>query len=174
MGQTISIERAFESVREGRLYDLQVLIVEGVPPNAADGLRNTLLHNAVLFEQVHIVDYLLSVGAPVNVTSMNSETPLHVAAHTGNQLITEKLLQAGAQINVQNINGFTPLHIAAGAGINQDGHRLVVQMLLDFDHESENVDGYVPIATVRDADGKTAEDWALEKSYHGIAELVSP
>jgi len=100
----------------------------------------TLLHLAVLAEQIPCIELLIKKGAhnientcgPVSYNKPGKmwinrvETPLHYAAKKGNSKIIELLLDAGANINsTYNKFGSTPLHIATWFG-----HTDCVQLLI--------------------------------------------
>jgi ankyrin repeat protein len=92
----------------------------------------TLLHLAVLAENIPCITILIKKGANVNIQSISGplsynphkkmwankvSTPLHCAAYNGNTEIAQLLLNAGATINsTYNEYSSTPLHIAAWCG----------------------------------------------------------
>ncbi len=105
-----------------------------------DGL--TLLHLAILAEQIECVKTLINKNANVNIHSTKGPvptqlinrswrnriyTPLHCAAHVGNINIINLLLDAGADIDSTYQNDeSTPLHLAAWFGYPN-----CVQLLID-------------------------------------------
>ncbi len=75
----------------------------------------TILHHAVLGNQIEVVKYLLSEGAEPDRTypQAGNETPLHIAASKGYYQIANVLVLRGASIDAKNSEGETPIDIAA-------------------------------------------------------------
>ena len=100
----------------------------------------------------------LAAGVAVDAHDVDGSTALMSAAFQGHEAIAGALLAAGAGINaVQARVSWTPL-IAAAYG----GHAGVVRALL-----ARGAD-----ARVRDAEGKTALDWAVAQRAVGAGELL--
>lgn len=93
--------------------------------SAVNEKGQTLLHIAVLYNKMDVVEFLLGKKCDVNVTDNCGETPLHYAAKKGHQNILLFLLQNCARANVVNLEGNTPLHIAAN-----NGHERCVKALI--------------------------------------------
>jgi ankyrin repeat protein len=120
----------------------------------------TALHLAVFFGRVNIVHLLLSKGANIDAPSRNDQlvTPLHSAlANPHNSAVGQLLIGAGASLNVQQSQGYTPLHYAAANGLDQ-----VVKSLM-----AHGID-----TTIKDRQGKTAFDVAVERGKTSIATLL--
>lgn len=78
--------------------------------------RQTLLHIAVLYNKLDVVEIAVEMGCDVNATDNFGETPLHYAAKKGHQTILLFLIQNNAKTNEKNREGNTPLHLAVSNG----------------------------------------------------------
>lgn len=77
---------------------------------------STLLYWAGCFNQLSVVETLLSAGADINAQSLDRRTVLWIAAYMGHFDIVKLLLDKGARANIANKSGDTPLCIAAKSG----------------------------------------------------------
>lgn len=102
-----------------------------------------------------LVELLLERGAEVNKPGW---TPLHYAATNGHLEIVALLLEHSAYIDAESPRKATPLMMAA-----RHGHAQVVRLLLD-----EGAD-----ATLKDAGGATAIDYAMLVGRRDIAEMIA-
>jgi cytohesin len=185
---TVHARRAGDAL--ARLEDVavvEVLLVEGADPNAADrtgitplhvaaecgntwAVRALLAHGATpsprdewqstplhLAADPAIVDALLDAGADREARDRDQATPLHRAVGAGRSEAVERLVAAGADLLAVDGEGRTPLHLAAAAG-----RGLTVDLLLD--------EGADPRA--RDGDGLTPLDLATAAGHdHAVAAL---
>jgi hypothetical protein len=106
-------------------------IVTNIPKNIKNDFGETLLHIAVLLQDLDLVDTLIACGYDVQASDYERETPLHNAIYCSvNQtektqnnkayvtcyLIFKKLLDAHIKqrhsIEDPNVVGWTPLHLA--------------------------------------------------------------
>lgn len=140
---------------------------------------NTPLGHAVSAYDNTLAGILIRAGANVNAMT-TSGTPLHIACQSGFNYtedifrryggnVVTTLLASGADPNLQEpFEGKTPLHLAA-----------------DFDHPSPLVEErYLAIVHsllaagaepgVRDKEGKTAYDYAVERKHHAVAYALNP
>jgi uncharacterized protein len=120
----------------------------------------TAMHLAVFFGRVNIVHLLHSKGADINAVSKNEQRvrPLHSAlANPNNAAVAQLLIDYGADVTATQAQGYTPLHYAASNGLES-----IVRNLL-----ARSVD-----KNVRDLDGKTPRDLALEKGHPAVADLL--
>ncbi|MDP2434887.1 MAG: ankyrin repeat domain-containing protein [archaeon] len=103
---------------------------------------------------------MLVRGANVNVVNFaeNNTTPLHFLAAFGNVVGCEFLLQNDASLSVVDIKGWTPIHYAAFH--NQPN---VARLLMNRG----------AILNLRDANGLTAYDLALQNSAIGTIEFLA-
>ena len=80
-----------------------------------------------------------------------------MAAYNGHDTVIPLLLEAGAQIDAQSNGGKTPLILAS-----YYGREAAVRELLKGN----------PNLDLKDNNGKTALDWAREKNYQSIVNLL--
>ena len=122
---------------------------EGCPIGVKDSNGQSVLHWAVEFDQVDLIDQFVKVGLDVNAENNDGRTPLHSAAANGNLESVRKLLESGGKASMTVVagNGGTPLHEAVAKG-----HKDVVSVLLE--------EG-CPIG-VKDSDGESVLHWAVE------------
>ena len=148
---------------------ITILLDAGADVNAMDEHMTTPLHDAIwLNENPEVVRLLLDAGANVNVytqaqtdvavgtpshiqTEYIEGTPLHIAIECNKIEAITALLDAGANVNAPSGGNITPLHLAAQYSKNSQ----IILTLLEA-----GADG-----TLRDADGKTAFDFAKENAY---------
>ncbi|KAL8138668.1 hypothetical protein V2J09_004669 [Rumex salicifolius] len=80
-------------------------------------LGRTLLHHAILCDNLLAVDILLNlesdVESPVKTTSMTEFRPIHMAARLGSPAILHRLIQAGCDLNSITDAGETALMICS-------------------------------------------------------------
>ncbi|OQS07114.1 hypothetical protein THRCLA_20218 [Thraustotheca clavata] len=81
----------------------------GVSVDAQDENGYTPLQAAVSYNQLDLVELLLSKGANVSLGDNDDETPLHFCE---NVEIAQLLLAHGASLNAKNSDGRTPLDAA--------------------------------------------------------------
>ena len=80
--------------------------------------RRTLLHVAVLDENMEFVKWLVSQGADVNAKQKNGDTPLHEAVHYNEGIaIVKFLVSKGADVHAKGVCGWTPLFYTNGSDI---------------------------------------------------------
>ena len=104
-----------------------------------DYKNQTILHFAVAFGQLEIVD-LLAKFSRIDIKDNNGNTPLHVAALKNQVEISAYLKTKYQTTNVTNDSGFTPLHYAA-----ENGHTEVVKILYESQCNPRNVWGNTPL-----------------------------
>ena len=85
----------------------QIKTVNNLEQTDRDG--RTLLINAVNYERISIVEYLLEKKVNINVADKMGFTALHFAVQNGNVDIIEMLLENGADVNAKNIYGNNPI-----------------------------------------------------------------
>jgi ankyrin repeat protein len=76
----------------------------------------TVLHKAVLCQQLEVAHVLIDKGADVNMKDSNGNTALHVVAKEGIIGAVKFLVEKESSISAANGNGDTPLHVAAKNG----------------------------------------------------------
>jgi ankyrin repeat protein len=109
---------AFAAIQNEDLYALTAALDAGTDPNATDGGGWTLLMEAVILNQVHMVGVLLSCGTHVHLTTSSANTALHFAARCRSDDVFHMIFYAAGPrgMNFPNCYGSTPLHLLAGFG----------------------------------------------------------
>ncbi|XP_032842145.2 ankyrin repeat domain-containing protein 31 [Tyto alba] len=85
----------------------------------------TLLHKAVVHQDVNLVRNIIKAGGNVNVQDYSGWTALHKASVEGFYGIANELLKAGADVNARGNEQITPLQEAV-----EEGHYKVAELLL--------------------------------------------
>eukprot|EP00753_Platysulcus_tardus_P005801 PLAT13702.1.p1 GENE.PLAT13702.1~~PLAT13702.1.p1 ORF type:complete len:227 (-),score=38.70 PLAT13702.1:38-718(-) len=131
------------------------LIEEGADVNALGENHTTALHRA---KSAAVVNALLAAGADVDARNSAARTPLDCACYCDCEPAVSALLAAGATVDTVNDYGRTPLIEACVSGTAR-----VVELLLAAGAST----------TVKDErEGKTAEEWAVERDYDSAIAAV--
>lgn len=157
-GAHLTIHEAAATGAQERVEQILQKDSAAINSYSADGW--TPLHLAVFFGRVNIVHLLHSKGADLNAVSKNDQRvrPLHSAlANPNNAAVAQLLIDYGADVTATQAQGYTPLHYAASNGLES-----IVRNLM-----ARSVD-----MNVRDLDGKTPRDLALEKGHPALADLL--
>jgi ankyrin repeat protein len=162
LGSNVSNKAKEEMLRSasfsGYLGIVRELIPQGVDINAQESGGWTALMYATAKGNLDIFQILLAAGADVNIKDRSGETALSKAAYWGHLEIVNLLLSAGAEVNgIDNEEGSAPLMNAIYFGRIQ-----IVEILLSA--------GANP--TLRDKNGKTAIEIAIEHQKLEIADLL--
>jgi ankyrin repeat protein len=99
---------------------------------AANGIfdkHHTILHIAVLQENISVVQHLISRKANVNAVSVEGDPPLFLAASTGNLRTIKMLLDAGANINLPSSSGELAVQHATKRAAESEGRKAVARYL---------------------------------------------
>jgi ankyrin repeat protein len=138
-----------------------VICLVGIPSAAFAGDVESL-YKAAGDGDATQVSALLDKGVDVNGRTATGSFALNNAAVENHIEVIKMLLDRGADPNVQNIQGDTPLICATKyAG----GKQATVKLLVDAGTDS----------AIKDDDGKTALDYAMEKGQkEAIALLENP
>ncbi len=100
-----------KSVQDGNVQDFSNAILMGANPNLHFGPDGqTLLHEAAIMNQAHMIKLLIESGIDVNVTSNSGSkrTALHLAAALNNGTFCEALVNSGANLNALDVHKETP------------------------------------------------------------------
>jgi ankyrin repeat protein len=159
VGQASSGLTPLESAaRDSNAYAVAQLITHGADPNAVPSRGLTPLYFGIQEQSEDCVRALLSNGANARFRFKGDWTPMLYAVQTGNLDIVKQLRAAGASVvDVCKPEGWSPLHIAA-----KEGHRVIVRWLLEEGVDSKR----------RDADGKTAFDYADAGGHQTVASIL--
>lgn len=88
---------------------IPALIQAGADINATNEQNQTVLHRAIIDENVEVAKELIPLKANVKAADSQGNTPLHYAAKLGNKELIQALIGAGADISVKNLEGQNPL-----------------------------------------------------------------
>jgi ankyrin repeat protein len=126
MGVAVGPERLVQFAAQGDVKMIELLLQAGVPPGAAEPVRQvTALHNAAAGGHKALVTLLVERGASVDAADWYGNTPLIVAAYHGQAESVKLLLRQGAAVDAAGRDGCTALAAAA-----YSGKLAVVQALL--------------------------------------------
>ncbi|KAI0902853.1 ankyrin [Ustulina deusta] len=114
------------AVDQADAHEVMLQLGKGADPNVKTKDRISLLHLAVVRENIDVLQLLLANGASANVKEFFNRTPLHWAAYRDYSTGVQLLLDYGADIQAAGTDGLTPLHMAAAAASFS-----VVNQLLD-------------------------------------------
>jgi ankyrin repeat protein len=109
---------ALAAIRNGDLDALTAAVDAGTEPNAIDVNGYTLFMHAVFWNQLHMVNVLLSRGANVHLKDPHGRTALHFAAFKWRSDVFPAIFSAAGPraMNFLNCDGWTPLHWLACNG----------------------------------------------------------
>lgn len=118
--------------------DVDAVTITGMP----------LIHCAVFYRQVKVIQYLVAMGANLNATDKSGNTALHLALNEGSTELVHYLLECQASLNIPNALGQTPLHLAV-----RKNHLPLVSLLLksQADVNLADLDGCTPIFHAKDS-----------------------
>lgn len=96
---------------------MHFLVRNGVYVNSEDRCGQTALHSAMFgFENLKIIQALVSSHINVNAANNNGWAALEIAISRSRLDVTKFLVQNGAQLIAVNLNGITSLNIARCTG----------------------------------------------------------
>ncbi|MEM9659870.1 MAG: ankyrin repeat domain-containing protein [Planctomycetota bacterium] len=148
-----------DAAAQGKEATVRRAIDEGIRVDAVDGQGRTALHLAAFDGRVEVVKLLIENGAAIDHRDEAGRTALIYAATGPNRETVDLLLEAGGAIDVADrVEGFTALMFAAA-----EGQLEVVQALLK--HGAD--------VALRDNDGDSARDFAVQNGHRAISELLS-
>lgn len=118
----------FDAVTQESLPMIISAVDKGANVNAREPIKQaTALHIAVGFNNVDIIQYLLSKGADPKATTPGGVSLLHVATHKNNIPMMAFLIDQGVPVNACSISGESALHIAVVNRNEQAAHLLVTK-----------------------------------------------
>jgi ankyrin repeat protein len=142
-------QTAFDAISKGDGDALTAALDAGTDPNAIQDCGWTLLMEAVLCGQLHVVDKLLSRGANVHLRTPCGNTALHLAVNGWRSDVFRRIFsEAGPRaMNLPDWYGWTPLHLLAYDGTAD-------QMAFALSYPGIDI-------SIRDCNGHTPFDLAL-------------
>ena len=174
--QVLDTEIIFDACKKGKFATVQKLIEIGYNIEWPDKYFDTLLHKAVKYKQVALVEYLIQNGANVHMINRRWSTPVFVAIDTikDGYLVdnTESLQIIRLILNRDKSllwrignQGYTPLHYAC------DQNKLeVVKLLVEEYDASINIltrMRYKPSNSLYGKKQYTPLEIAQQKNYYG-------
>lgn len=138
MSQTIVHEILISPNSIEKLKDLDYAEFEN---KDSDG--RTLLMQAIIYNNLKAISYLIKHGAKLDAKDTKGWTPLHHAVQCENEKVIESLLKYGININIQDFYGNSPLWRAVFA---YRGNDKIIELLLEHEADSnlENNFGISP------------------------------
>lgn len=107
-------------------------VLEATHQRSTNEKGQSLLHLAIFYNKVDVVEFLVEKHCDVNAIDNFCETPLHYAAKKGYQNILLFLVQSGAKTDEKNSDGNTALHLAV-----KNAHERCVKALI---YSSKTID----------------------------------
>jgi uncharacterized protein len=154
----MSQDAFFRAINIGDSASVQRGLRQGIDVNVLDPEGHTPLMLASFEGHASMVDVLIQAGAKIDQRDSMQRTALFYAASGTNVESVDSLLRAGADVNVKDgQEGWTPIMVAAS-----EGHPAVVQKLLEKN----------PELLLRDVDGDSALDFAVQKGHREVVELL--
>ena len=159
------ITALWPAVANGRVQTVQLFLELGAEFNSPDCEGDTVLMLASRNGEgederfISIARLLLDCGAEVNACDKKGWTALTWASGVGHITIARLLVERGAGLNpIATYYGATPLMRAV-----QIKSRELVKLLVE--HGAD--------VTLRDREGKTAQDWALKRNFYEVEDLLA-
>ena len=144
-----------DAIKAGDASAARALIARG-QTTVAEPDGTTALHHAAHYDNLALVNALLSAGADVKALNRYGVMPLSLAAESGSAAVVERLLKAGADANATLPGGETVLMTASRSGKSD-----VIRVLLAH---GANVNATESLR------GQTALMWA---AIHGNGEAIT-
>ena len=152
-----------DAVDDDNLEEVQRLVEGGNDINEVDTTRwgYTPLMRAAIVDSTEITRYLLQQGADVSLVSVSGNNALMEAVWKNHPNVLRVLLEHGAPMNCVDCQGYSALMISTVR--NKRGDRTECAKLL-LAHGAA--------LGIRDEEGRSAKDLALENGYEEIAALI--
>jgi len=116
----------FMAARSGNIPCLSIFVDYGVSLNSVDLENWTILNEAVKYNRIEAIQYIITNGGNVTLADDDGWTPLHVAGRFGIVDAIPILCAHGGDINLHTEERESPLLLAT----SQPGHENVVRSLL--------------------------------------------
>ena len=147
------------AVTAGQTHIVQQLLKRGVQPEKRNG---EILQEAIRKRHPDIVRLLLAAGADANRTDNYNRNVLSQAACFNPPEVIDMLIKAGAQVNLISADHFRSTPLINACKLQKQDPVEVVRLLLAAGAD----------ASLKDASGKTALDYATERGHTQSAELL--
>ena len=153
-------EKLFYCIVENRSLLIDLALEEGADPNALNEYEIPALSSAILYlqfgEQFEIIEKLVNAGADVNLSDKHKKTPVIYAATVGHVQTLDLLVSKGGDVNYGSDT------TALMEAVIWDRQKAVKYLLL---HGAD--------PAIKNSEGKTAEDIAVEQNKDEIIQLFS-
>jgi ankyrin repeat protein/tRNA A-37 threonylcarbamoyl transferase component Bud32 len=188
------------AAKHGRVAVCRFLLEKGADVNIQDEAGWTCLHSACYSGNIECLSLLLQQEALLpyyNARNLDQTTPLHYFARSFSEYACKeafkKLVNGGADVNAQNKFGETPLHSAV-LGDNMRTAKLLLKARADPNRQTSKLRGsetplhwatkmnklelvkllikYGADVSIKSQAGYTSKDYALQKRYELIAQLL--
>lgn len=143
MAKEMPEDGLIEWIKEGREDVVEILLEEGINPNAkVKETGETALEAALELDNFKLIVKLLERGAAANTTCKEQESILMRACTMGKKAVLRLLIDKGADINFKNKYGITPMHKAVAKG-----NYAIVKLLTESGAEvdASSIEGVTPI-----------------------------
>ena len=150
----------FEAALNGDIQTVEAELAAGVDVNAPtlDGQNRTALMLAAFNGHTELVVMLIDYGGDLNAADITNRTALMYAASGPFPETVQLLIDKGAKVNIiDNNEKWTALMFAAA-----EGQAEIVKKLLKAGADT----------TLKDVDGDTAADFAVQKGHTELAEMI--
>ncbi len=158
-----------------RNYERGVILLlrNGADIHARDQEDRTALHVASANESVHLARLLLQYGSDVRSRTRGGE---HITAKKHNEPVVRLLLEHGVEVNAIDSQGRSALHRLAEGGEYCEGacsERIPEEMVVDKLKIARLLLGNGADAVLRDVEGKTAMERALDKNDEAVVQILT-
>lgn len=154
------------AVIENNIDEAKRLIDQGANVNIKDNISDTPYLYAGANGRLEILMYMVENSTiDYSIRNRFGGNTLIPAAEKGHSSTVKYLLEVGKEpIDLQNNFGYTALIEAVALGNGGEGQKEIVQFLLEYHADT----------SIKDNNGMTALDYARNKGYVEIEELLAP
>jgi ankyrin repeat protein len=151
-------ELFFKTIQSGNIANINAQLSHNPQlVNSKDNRGFTPLIFATYFDQEEVAQVLIKHNAKIDDCDASGNTALLGVCYKGNEVIANHLIENGANINAKNNKGLTPLIFSV-----MYNREAIVRLLIDQGADK----------LIKDIDGKTAYDYAKEKGFKHLEELL--
>jgi len=127
-------DNVFQMVRFNELENLKKIVNETNVNRFVNEYKQNLLHEAVAYDALEILNYLLSCNININKQDDEGKTPLHYSVDHNNYKFTKLLLNAkGIEKDIKDQYGNNAMWVAV---FNADGDYNIVKLLKEYEIDS--------------------------------------
>ncbi|WP_320035318.1 ankyrin repeat domain-containing protein [Halarcobacter sp.] len=132
------LEITNQKEKDSFLERLVFILKYRVDVNTIDNDGRTVIHKAVLANNIDVVEKLLTKKVDLNIKDKQGRTALHHTQWKGNYKIARLLISAGADINEPDYAGFSILNYAAILGHTKLVVVLILSGVLMYNHRKKS------------------------------------